>query len=80
MPRSSSSSSSSSSSFSAASGIAMDLLHSGEVLTLYVRAGCDNKKYGACPFCQRIFMVLIIKAAASKLISINHLFIPKFKL
>ena len=37
-----------------------------KVLTLYVRAGCDNKKYGACPFCQRIFMVLIIKAASSK--------------
>ena len=37
-----------------------------QVLTLYVRAGCDNKKYGACPFCQRIFMVLIIKAASSE--------------
>jgi len=38
-----------------------------EVLTLYVRAGCDNKKYGACPFCQRVFMVLIIKAASTPL-------------
>lgn len=37
-----------------------------DVLTLYVRAGCDNKKYGACPFCQRIFMVLMLKAATSK--------------
>ena len=41
-----------------------------QVLTLYVRAGCDNKKYGACPFCQRIFMVLIIKAASSKFLDI----------
>lgn len=37
------------------------------VLTLYVRAGCDNKKYGACPFCQRIFMVLMLKAASCPL-------------
>ena len=33
------------------------------VLTLYVRAGCDNRKYGACPFCQRIFMLLMLKSA-----------------
>ena len=32
-------------------------------LTLYVRAGCDNRKYGACPFCQRIFMLLMLKQA-----------------
>ena len=30
-------------------------------VTLYVRAGCDNRKYGACPFCQRIFMFLMLK-------------------
>lgn len=33
------------------------------MLTLYVRSGCDGKKYGACPFCQRVFMVLMIKAS-----------------
>jgi len=33
------------------------------VVTLYVRSGFDGKKYGACPFSQRIFMLLIIKAA-----------------
>ena len=32
-------------------------------LTLYVKAGCDNRKYGACPFCQRIFMLLMLKSA-----------------
>jgi len=32
-------------------------------LTLYVRAGVDNRKYGACPFCQRIFMLLMLKQA-----------------
>ena len=37
-----------------------------EVLTLYVRAGCDNVKYGACPFCQRIFMVLMMKAETNR--------------
>jgi hypothetical protein len=37
-----------------------------DVLTLYVRAGCDNVKYGACPFCQRIFMVLMMKAATNR--------------
>ena len=31
-------------------------------ITLYVRAGCDNRKYGACPFCQRIFMFLMLKS------------------
>lgn len=35
---------------------------SDSVLTLYVRAGCDNRKYGACPFCQRIFMLLMLKS------------------
>lgn len=41
-------------------------LDASDVVTLYVRAGCDNQRYGACPFCQRIFMVLKLKAAASK--------------
>ena len=34
----------------------------GDQITLYVRAGCDNRKYGACPFCQRIFMFLMLKS------------------
>ena len=33
-----------------------------ESVKLYVRAGCDNRKYGACPFCQRIFMFLMLKS------------------
>ena len=33
------------------------------LLTLYVKAGFDNRKYGACPFCQRIFMILMLKVA-----------------
>ena len=40
-----------------------------EVLTLYVRAGCDNRKYGACPFCQRIFMLLMLKSDADSKIT-----------
>ena len=40
-----------------------DVLGDIDVLTLYVRAGCDNRKYGACPFCQRIFMLLMLKQA-----------------
>ena len=31
------------------------------LLTLYVKAGFDGRKYGACPFCQRIFMMLMLK-------------------
>lgn len=30
---------------------------------LFVKAGEDGKKYGGCPFCQRIFMILLVKAA-----------------
>ena len=40
-----------------------DTSDEANVLTLYVRAGCDNRKYGACPFCQRIFMLLMLKSA-----------------
>ena len=29
------------------------------------RSGFDGKKYGACPACQRVFMVLMMKAARS---------------
>jgi hypothetical protein len=38
------------------------------VLTLYVRSGFDGKKYGACPFAKRIFMLLIIKASKGKML------------
>lgn len=38
-------------------------LLSDTMLTLYVKSGCDGKKYGACPFCQRVFMVLMLKAS-----------------
>lgn len=34
-----------------------------DILTLYVRSGFDGKKYGACPACQRVFMVLMMRAA-----------------
>jgi len=30
-------------------------------ITLFVKAGADNHRYGACPFCQRLFMILILK-------------------
>lgn len=31
-------------------------------VTLYVKAGVDGERMGACPFCQRVFMVLLIKS------------------
>ena len=31
-------------------------------LVLYVKAGADGQRYGACPFCQRVFMVLLVKS------------------
>lgn len=34
---------------------------------LFVKSGADCKRYGACPFCQRIFMILMVKANANKL-------------
>lgn len=37
------------------------------LVTLFVKAGADGKRYGACPFCQRIFMILIIKAESNLL-------------
>lgn len=37
-----------------------------EVL-LFVKAGDDGKCYGACPFCQRLFMILLIKSTENKL-------------
>ncbi|KAI8796257.1 chloride intracellular channel protein 1, partial [Biomphalaria glabrata] len=42
---------------------------------LYVRAGWDGTGYGACPFCQRFYMVLDLKAKGHALtydiISVN---------
>jgi hypothetical protein len=50
-------------------------LEDKDVLTLYVRAGCDNLKYGACPFCQRIFMVLMMKAETNGKSIISQFFV-----
>ena len=33
-----------------------------EEVIMYVKAGVDGERMGACPFCQRVFMVLLIKA------------------
>lgn len=33
-----------------------------EEVTVYVKAGVDGERMGACPFCQRVFMVLLIKS------------------
>ncbi len=61
--RSDSTSSSASSSMGSHGGGGGSSSHGcNDVLTLYVRAGFDSVRYGACPFCQRIFMVLMIKA------------------
>ncbi|UYV68651.1 CLIC6 [Cordylochernes scorpioides] len=35
--------------------------HLPEII-LFVKAGADGKRYGACPFCQRIFMILMHKS------------------
>ncbi|GIY56765.1 chloride intracellular channel exl-1 [Caerostris darwini] len=37
-----------------------------EVL-LFVKAGDDGKRYGACPFCQRLFMILLAKSSLQQL-------------
>lgn len=34
----------------------------GDSVCVYVKAGVDGERMGACPFCQRVFMVLMIKA------------------
>ena len=43
------------------------------LLTLYVKAGFDGRKYGACPFCQRIFMMLMLKVNEGGRVITNHL-------
>ena len=50
-----------------------DISEDLDQITLYVRAGCDNRKYGACPFCQRIFMFLMLTRLCVK-IMIFHVF------
>lgn len=47
------------------------------VLTLYVRAGFDGKKYGACPMCQRVFMVLMLKASECRELKFRVATVPK---
>lgn len=32
-----------------------------DLITVYVKAGADGQRLGACPFCQRVFMVLLLK-------------------
>lgn len=34
---------------------------------LFVRAGQDGDSYGACPFCQRIYMILMLKSSSGDL-------------
>ena len=36
-------------------------------LELFVRAGKDGETYGGCPLCQRLFMILLMKANAEEL-------------
>ncbi|GFQ87463.1 chloride intracellular channel exl-1 [Trichonephila clavata] len=38
-----------------------------EEIMLFVKAGDDGKRYGACPFCQRLFMILLAKATQQQL-------------
>ena len=44
----------------------MSECHSNDIkkdsdITLFVKAGVDGVRYGSCPFCQRLFMLLIVK-------------------
>ena len=36
-------------------------------LELFVKAGKDGESYGGCPLCQRMFMILLMKANAAEL-------------
>ncbi|XP_045600432.1 chloride intracellular channel exl-1 [Procambarus clarkii] len=46
-----------------------------EEVTVYIKAGVDGERMGACPFCQRVFMVLLIKSQHNllrfKVITVN---------
>uniref|UniRef100_T1JKS1 CLIC N-terminal domain-containing protein n=1 Tax=Strigamia maritima TaxID=126957 RepID=T1JKS1_STRMM len=35
-------------------------------IKLFVKAGADGQRYGACPLCQRAFMVLVLKSQSTK--------------
>ena len=48
------------------------------LLTLYVKAGFDGRKYGACPFCQRIFMMLMLKVNEGGRVMTYHLLLIDF--
>lgn len=51
-----------------------------DVLTLYVRAACDNQKYGACPCCQRIFMQLMLKVSQGANLQFRVATVPSSRL
>ncbi|KAL7643038.1 UNVERIFIED_CONTAM: hypothetical protein RMT77_006327 [Armadillidium vulgare] len=38
-----------------------------EEINLYVKAGVDGERLGACPFCQRVYMVLLYKSQSKLL-------------
>ncbi|EFX88801.1 hypothetical protein DAPPUDRAFT_191462 [Daphnia pulex] len=42
--------------------MSLDVQSSQQMMVLYVKAGADGKRYGACPFCQRAFMVVLTKS------------------
>jgi len=50
------------------------------VLTLYVKAGYDGRKYGACPFCQRIFMMLMLKVGQGAPLNFRVATVPTSRL
>lgn len=39
-----------------------EVVNSTGDIRLYVKAGADGQRYGACPFCQRVFMILLLKS------------------
>ncbi|KAK6177482.1 hypothetical protein SNE40_015574 [Patella caerulea] len=45
----------------------MSQKHISNHVVLYVKAGMDGECYGACPFCQRFYMVLDLKAKGGSL-------------
>ncbi|XP_015914448.1 chloride intracellular channel exl-1-like [Parasteatoda tepidariorum] len=42
-------------------------MNTQEEVLLFVKAGDDGKRYGGCPFCQRVFMILLIKSSRDQL-------------
>ncbi|XP_018007590.1 chloride intracellular channel protein 2-like isoform X1 [Hyalella azteca] len=41
---------------------AQDKDKTDDVVRLFVKAGVDGERMGACPFCQRVYMVMMVKA------------------